>query len=141
MRSYSAGCSYLKLRSSSSVFMAKRPRRWASGAYIYKVSPAILYCLLGAMEPRVRMLCRRSAIFMSTTRMSSLIVSRSLRKFSAWAEALSPKIPPEILVSPSTMRAILRPKCCSISSTRYSVSSTTSCSNAAQIEVEPRPIS
>ncbi len=50
---------------------------------MYSVSPAILYCLLGAMEPSVRILCSRSAIFISTTRISSLMVSNSLRKFSA----------------------------------------------------------
>ena len=51
------------------------------------------------------------------TRISSDMVSSSLRKFSACAEALSPKIPPEILVSPSTSWAIFLPKFCSMSST------------------------
>ena len=68
------------------------------------------------MEPRVRMLCRRSAILISTTLMSVDMESRSFRKFSAWIEALSPKMPPEILVSPSTMEAILVPKTASMSS-------------------------
>ena len=39
------------------------------------------------------------------------------RRFSACAEARSPKMPPEILVSPSTIWAILGPKMFSISST------------------------
>ena len=73
--------------------------------------------------------------------MSSLMVSSSLRKFSACADACSPKMPPEIFVSPSTIWAILSPNMLRISSTVYSVSSTTSCSNAEQIEVEPNPIS
>ena len=42
---------------------------------------------------------------MRMTRMSSLIVSSSFLKFSACADALSPKIPPEIFVSPSTICA------------------------------------
>ena len=93
------------------------------------------------MEPKVRILCRRSAILIKITRISSLIVKSNLRKFSACAEACSPKIPPEILVSPSTICAILSPNILRISSTVYSVSSTTSCNKAAQIEVEPNPIS
>ena len=93
------------------------------------------------MEPSVRMLCSRSAIFIRITRMSSAIVSSSLRKFSACADALSPKIPPDIFVNPSTIVAIFFPKFISMSSTRYSVSSTTSWSKAAHIDVEPKPIS
>ena len=55
-----------------------------------------------------------------------IMVSSRRRKFSAWAEAWMPKIPPEIFVRPSTMDAIFGPKFFSISSTVYSVSSTTS---------------
>ena len=87
------------------------------------------------------MLCRRSAILMSTTRMSLLMVSSSFRKFSACADALSPKMPPEIFVNPDTISAIFLPNCASMSSTVYSVSSTTSCSRAEQIDVDPSPIS
>ena len=83
MSSYLSGCSYLKLRSSSSVFILFRPRRLASGAYMYNVSPAILYCLFGACDCRVRMLCRRSQIFIRMTLISSLMVSSSFLKFSA----------------------------------------------------------
>ena len=60
---------------------------------------------------------------------------------SPCAEAWSPKMPPEIFVSPSTICATLRPNARSMSSTVYSVSSTTSCSRAAHIDVEPSPIS
>ena len=73
--------------------------------------------------------------------MSSDMVSSNFLKFSAWAEAWSPKIPPEIFVNPETIMAIFRPKRFSMSSTVYSVSSTTSCKRAEQIEVEPNPIS
>ena len=76
---------------------------------------------------------------MSTTRMSVLMDSSSLRKFSACSDACEPKMPPEILVRPSTMEAILSPKLFSMSSRVYSVSSTTSWSRAAQMDVEPRP--
>ena len=63
------------------------------------------------------MLCSLSAILTSTTRISSDIVSRSFRKFSACSLAWSPKTPPLILVSPSTMCAILSPKSPCMSST------------------------
>ena len=42
--------------------------------------------------------------------MSSLMVSRSLRKFSACADALSPNMPPDILVRPATSCAIFLPQ-------------------------------
>ena len=100
---YSSGCSYLKLRFSSSDLIAFSPNRFANGAYIYSVSPDILYRLLAGCAPNVRMLWSLSAILIRITRMSSFIVSNNFLKFSAWAEALSPKIPPEILVSPSTI--------------------------------------
>ena len=48
--------SYLKLKSSNSVFMANSPNLWARGAYMYSVSPAILCCLLLCSEERVRIL-------------------------------------------------------------------------------------
>ena len=114
---YSSGCSYLKLKSSSSVLILFKPKRLAKGAYMYKVSPAILYCLLGNIEPSVRILCKRSAILMSITRISSFMVSKSFLKFSAWADARSPKIPPDILVNPSTICAIFGPNKFSMSST------------------------
>lgn len=53
------------------------------------------------------MLCSRSAILISTTLMSSLMVRSSLRKFSACADACSPNMPPDIFVSPATIWAIL----------------------------------
>ena len=84
---------------------------------MYRVSPAILYCLLAGCDSRVRMLWSRSQILMRMTLMSSLMVSSSFLKFSACAEAWSPKMPPLILVSPSTICAILAPKMFSMSST------------------------
>ena len=63
------------------------------------------------------------------TRTSSDSVSRTLRKYSACSE-VSALNTPDIFVSPSTIEAILGPKMRSISSTVYSVSSTTSCNKA-----------
>src|SRR5690606_32268980 len=48
---------------------------------------------------------------------------------------------PDILVSPSIMRATFLPNCASISCKVIAVSSTTSCNNAHTIEVVPKPIS
>ena len=42
--------------------------------------------------------------------MSSAIVRSNFRKFSACTEALSPKMPPDIFVSPSTIMAIFLAK-------------------------------
>ena len=86
------------------------------------------------------MLCRRSAILMRITRTSSESVSSTLRKYSACSE-VSALNTPDIFVSPSTIEAIFGPKMRSMSSTVYSVSSTTSCSKAATTDLTPRPIS
>ena len=104
------------------------------------VSPVILICLFIGIAPSVRMLCRRSAILMRMTRTSSERVSSTLRKYSACSEVSALKTP-DILVSPSTIEAILGPKMRSMSSTEYSVSSTTSCSRAATTDFTPSPIS
>ena len=114
--SYSFGKRYFMQRSSNSVLIACNPRRYANGAKRYIVSPVILICLFCGMAPRVRMLCRRSAILIRITRTSSERVSRTLRKYSAWRD-VSALNTPDILVSPSTIDAILWPKICSISST------------------------
>ena len=62
------------------------------------------------MLESVRMLCTRSAIFIKMTRTSSLIMSKSFLNVSACNEAFSPKIPPEIFVSPSTIFPTFGPK-------------------------------
>ena len=92
------------------------------------------------IDPSVRMLCSRSAILMRITRTSSESVRSTLRKYSACSE-VSALNTPAIFVSPSTIEAILGPKMRSMSSTVYSVSSTTSCSNAATTDFTPSPIS
>ena len=92
------------------------------------------------IDPSVRMLCRRSAIFIRMTRTSSESVRSTLRKYSACSEVSALKTP-DIFVSPSTIDAIFGPNIRSISSTVYSVSSTTSCSSDATTDLTPSPIS
>ncbi|MNL57255.1 hypothetical protein D3C87_1808020 [compost metagenome] len=104
------------------------------------VSEAILSCLSRGMLSSVRILCRRSASFTRITRTSSESVSSIFRKFSACCDEPYSKRP-EILVSPSIIFATFLPNSRSMSSIPMSVSSTTSCSNAATIPVVPSPIS
>ena len=92
------------------------------------------------IAPSVRMLCSRSAIFIRMTLTSSESVRSTFRKYSACSE-VSALNTPDIFVSPSTIEAILGPKMRSMSSTVYSVSSTTSCSSAATTDFTPSPIS
>ena len=112
------------------------------------VSLRILSRLYSGMNWMVRTLCRRSASLMSTMRTSSFRVMRMRRKFSAWRLwlelflfLLSLSRAVLILVRPSTSEAILSPNRCRMSSTVNSVSSTTSCSRAAQMDLQPSPIS
>ena len=60
---------------------------------MYIVSDEILSCFEGLMESIVRMLCSRSAILMSTTRTSSLMLIKSFLKFSLCMEVSMSKIP------------------------------------------------
>jgi cytochrome c553 len=59
---------------------------------------------------RVRMLCRRSASLMSTTRTSETMASSILRTFSAWRSSRLANWILSILVTPSTMWATCSPK-------------------------------
>ncbi len=90
---------------------------------------------------RVRMLCRRSASLMSTTRMSSIMASTILRTFSACASSDDAKSILLILVTPSTMWATCSPNSALISSTVTVVSSTASCSRPAAMAVVSSRIS
>ncbi len=80
---------------------------------------------------RVRMLCRRSASLMRTTRMSSTMASIILRRFSAWRSSRVANSILLILVTPSTMCATCSPNSRLISSMVTEVSSTASCSRPA----------
>ena len=113
------------------------------------VSERILSLLCSGMYSMVRQLCRRSASLISATRTSSLSVRRMRLKFSAWRLSVLIVTPLRsslsstvlILVRPSTSEAILSPNRLRMSSTVYPVSSTTSWSSAAQIDLHPRPMS
>ena len=108
---------------------------------MYSVSEAIFTCLCSGIESMVCILCRRSAILMMITRISSFSVKSIFRKFSACKETSVSFFRLEILVNPCTIFATVLPKRRSISSKVYSVSSTVSWSNAAAIQVASNPIS
>ena len=120
--------------------MEYSPILWASGAYTYTVSDAIFSCLSLFMLSSVRILCSLSASFISITLGSLVSVSRIFLKFSACFE-LFVSITFDILVRPSTIRAISVPNSLSISSSVISVSSTVSCSSAQMVLRIPSPIS
>ncbi len=77
------------------------------------------------------MLCRRSASLITSTRMSRDIATTILRTVSASAAA--PYLTLSSLVTPSTSAAISSPNWPRSSVSVYGVSSTVSCSRAAQI--------
>ena len=131
---------YIIAKSSNSVFMEYSPRRCASGAYRNFVSEAIFTCCSGFMELSVRMLWRRSANLIKTTRRSSEIVRIILRKFSACTDVFWSKAS-GILVKPSIIRRALTPNRSSTSWSVMCVSSTVSCNKAQAMEVAPKPIS
>ena len=79
----------------------------------------------------VRMLCRRSASLIRSTRTSSAIASSSLRRFSACLASRETSSSRFSLVSPSTSAPISWPKMLSISARVASVSSMVSCRRAA----------
>src|SRR6266852_235329 len=80
------------------------------------------------------MLCRRSASFTSSTRMSDDIASTSLRRFSA-SLVLSDWTSRRLsLVTPSTRRATFSPNRRAISSRVASVSSSVSCNRRVTID-------
>ena len=109
-----------KALSSSSCWKCDTPTRSARGAKIDSVSCAILRRLAwSAMKSIVRMLCVRSASLTSRTRISSLIASSSLRKFSAclFVDCISRRVS---FVTPSTRRAISAPNSRLILSRRHS---------------------
>ncbi len=96
-----------------------------------RVSRLIRWRRSSAWALTVRMLWRRSASLISTTRMSSAMATSILRMFSAWAcSRVWTWILPS-LVTPSTSRAIASPNSSRISSRVTSVSSTVSWRSAA----------
>ena len=63
----------------------------------------------GGRYSSVRMLCRRSASLIMSTRMSRAMATSILRKFSAWRSSREEKASLPILVTPSTRSAISAP--------------------------------
>src|SRR5689334_10065570 len=100
-----------------------------------RVSSAMRCALSGRSTSIVRMLWSRSASLMKMTRRSRDIDSSMRRKFSACAASRLSKCSPDSLVTPSTSDATSLPQCFSTSASDTSVSSTTSCSNAAHASV------
>ena len=131
MRSYSSGSSQKNARSSSSHLTFDMPRRSASGAYTSMVSRALKSLRSGLSAASVRMLCRRSASLMMTTRMSFDMARNILRRLSAWRSSIDETSMLVSLVTPSTSSATSVPKRSVSSSSEASVSSTVSWSSAA----------
>ena len=73
------------------------------------VSWAIFLALSGGRKSSVRMLCRRSASLIMSTRRSRAMATSILRKFSAWRSSREEKASLPILVTPSTRSAISAP--------------------------------
>ena len=89
----------------------------------------------------VRMLWSRSAILISTTRMSLLMAMNILRRFSICACSEEEKFARVSLVTPSTSSATVGPKIFSMSSWEASVSSMQSWSRAPRMASQSSPIS
>mmetsp|Transcript_3127 Transcript_3127/g.7672 ORF Transcript_3127/g.7672 Transcript_3127/m.7672 type:complete len:207 (-) Transcript_3127:824-1444(-) len=83
---------YLKQRSSSSALMLHTPSLLARGTKTWRDSWATSLCLWGASDPRVRMLWRRSASFISTVRTSPMDRSMFLKR-SLWVAGSSSPAP------------------------------------------------
>ena len=79
---YFSGFTWRNARSSNSHLTCQIPSLFASGAKISRVSCAILFRLTSGMYPKVRILCRRSASFIKTTRISSPIARNTFRNVS-----------------------------------------------------------
>ena len=132
-RWYSSGSSQKKDKSSSSHLTEEIPRRSASGAYTSMVSRALNRRRSGGSAANVRMLWRRSASLMITTRMSFDMARNILRRLSACFSSIELTSMDVSFVTPSTSSATDLPKREEISSSEADVSSTVSCMRAAQM--------
>ena len=81
-----------------------------------RVSRAMTCCFSGGRCSSVRILCRRSASLIRTTRTSLTMASSILRTFSAWRSSLFANWILSILVTPSTMCATCSPNFAAMSS-------------------------
>ncbi|CKR84567.1 Uncharacterised protein [Mycobacterium tuberculosis] len=98
--SYFLGCRIAKDRSSNSHLTLAMPSRCARGAMTSNVSRALRACFSGGKKRMVRMLCNRSATFITSTRGSRAIAVIILRIVSP--SAALPNTTRSSLVTPST---------------------------------------
>ena len=106
-----------------------------------RVSWAERFWLASGMAASVRMLCSRSASFMSRTLGSFAMATSILRIVAAWAAARESNETRSSLVTPSTIWATTGPNSASSSPSESAVSSTESCNKAAASVMSsiPRP--
>ena len=105
------------------------------------VSRHLEICLAGDWYCMVRILWSRSAILISTTRMSLDMAMNIFRRFSIWACSVLEKLARVSLVTPSTSSAVVLPKSRAISSWEASVSSMQSWRMAPSTASRSSPIS
>ena len=113
--------------------MELMPSLSASGAYTSMVSRALKRLLSGGSAASVRMLCSLSASLMMTTRMSFDMARNILRSVRACFSSMELTLMEVSFVTPSTSSATVSPKRSRTSSRVTGVSSTVSCSSAAQM--------
>ena len=97
------------------------------------VSFALSRRFCGSHPSLVRMLCRRSASLMMTTRMSWLMAKNIFRRFQACFSSIEATLTFVSLVTPSTRSATVSPNKPLSWSSEAEVSSTVSWSRAAQM--------
>ncbi len=96
-------------------------------------------CFQSGITATVRMLWRRSASLMMSTRQSLAMATSILRTVAACCSSLESNWRRSSLVTPSTMPATTGPNCSSTSLSATPVSSTASWRRAAATERESRP--
>ena len=113
--------------------MELMPSLSASGAYTSMVSRALKRLRSGGSAASVRMLWSLSASLMMTTRMSLDMARNILRSVRACFSSMELTLMEVSFVTPSTSSATVSPKRSRTSSRVTGVSSTVSCSSAAQM--------
>ncbi len=105
------------------------------------VSWAVRSCFQAGIAAMVRMLWRRSDSLMIRTRRSFAIATSILRMVAACCASFESNLSRSSLVTPSTMAATSAPNSASRSARVIPVSSTASCSRAADTVMSSRPSS
>ncbi len=106
-----------------------------------RVSSAVRRCFHSGITDSVRMLCSRSASFMTSTLQSLAIATSILRIVAACCASFESKRSRSNLVTPSTIAATAGPNSAAIWARVTPVSSTASCSSAAAALTVSRPSS